>query len=139
MKALQLFGDRDLRLGEVEPPPPPGAGEVQIRVRAVGLNHIDVWGFRGMAFVRRKLPVVVGAEASGEIVSLGHAFEQNTPIRWAQEMQAAVGGALLTVQDDVHVSSEDLPCASKDVDFLVNGKTSDGTCAGAPIPAPASS
>jgi NADPH:quinone reductase-like Zn-dependent oxidoreductase len=71
MKALQLFGDRDLRLGDIAPPPLPGPGEVQIRVRAVGLNHIDVWGFRGMAFVRRKLPVVVGAEASGEIVSLG--------------------------------------------------------------------
>jgi NADPH:quinone reductase-like Zn-dependent oxidoreductase len=71
MKALQLFGDRDLRLGDIEAPPPPGPGEVQIRVRAVGLNHIDVWGFRGMAFVRRKLPVVVGAEASGEIASLG--------------------------------------------------------------------
>jgi NADPH:quinone reductase-like Zn-dependent oxidoreductase len=79
MKALQLFGDRDLRLGEVEPPPPPGLGDVQIRVRAVGLNHIDVWGFRGMAFVRRKLPVVVGAEASGEIASVGEGVRSLTP------------------------------------------------------------
>jgi NADPH:quinone reductase-like Zn-dependent oxidoreductase len=79
MKALQLFGDRDLRLGEVDPPPPPGPGEVQIRVRAVGLNHIDVWGFRGMAFVRRKLPVVVGAEASGEIAALGAGIQTLTP------------------------------------------------------------
>ncbi|MEA3042016.1 MAG: hypothetical protein QOC65_1505, partial [Sphingomonadales bacterium] len=46
MRALQLFGDRDLRIEALEPPPPPGPGEVQIRVRAVGLNHIDVWGFR---------------------------------------------------------------------------------------------
>ncbi|MDB5589923.1 zinc-binding dehydrogenase [Enterovirga sp.] len=75
MKALQLFGDRDLRLVELDPPPPPGPGEVRIRVRAVGLNHIDVWGFRGMAFVRRKLPVVVGAEASGEIESVGEGVE----------------------------------------------------------------
>src|SRR3712207_7481246 len=71
MRALQLFGDRDLRITEVEPPPPPGAGEAQSRVRAVGLNHIDVWGFRGMAFAKRKLPLVVGAEASGEVVQLG--------------------------------------------------------------------
>lgn len=71
MQALQLFGDRDLRLVEIPSPPPPGPGEVQVRVRAVGLNHIDVWGFRGMAFVRRKLPVVVGAEAAGEIVAVG--------------------------------------------------------------------
>ena len=81
MQALQLFGDRDLRLVEIDPPPPPGPGEVQIRVRAVGLNHIDVWGFRGMAFVRRKLPVVVGAEASGEIVALGEGVTGLAPGR----------------------------------------------------------
>ena len=39
MRALQLFGDRDLRLTEIDAPPPPAPGEVQMRVRAVGLNH----------------------------------------------------------------------------------------------------
>jgi NADPH:quinone reductase-like Zn-dependent oxidoreductase len=71
MRALQLFGDRDLRLADIDAPPPPGPGEVEIRVRAVGLNHLDLWGFRGMAFVKRKLPLVVGAEASGEIAAVG--------------------------------------------------------------------
>jgi NADPH:quinone reductase-like Zn-dependent oxidoreductase len=75
MQALQLFGDRDLRLTEVEPPPAPGPGEVQIRIRAVGLNFIDVWGFRGMAFAKRKLPLTVGAEAAGEIAALGAGVE----------------------------------------------------------------
>ncbi|KQT57074.1 NADPH:quinone oxidoreductase [Methylobacterium sp. Leaf456] len=75
MQALQLFGDRDLRLTEVEPPPAPGPGEVQIRIRAVGLNFIDVWGFRGMAFAKRKLPLTVGAEAAGEIAALGDGVE----------------------------------------------------------------
>ncbi|OAH23435.1 zinc-binding dehydrogenase [Methylorubrum populi] len=75
MQALQLFGDRDLRLTEVEPPPAPGPGEVQIRVRAVGLNFIDVWGFRGMAFAKRKLPLTVGAEAAGEIAAVGESVE----------------------------------------------------------------
>ena len=75
MQALQLFGDRDLRLTEVEPPPAPGPGEVQIRVRAVGLNFIDVWGFRGMAFAKRRLPLTVGAEASGEIAAVGEGVE----------------------------------------------------------------
>ena len=59
MRALQLFGDRDVRLVELEPPPPPGPGEAQFRVRTVGLNHLDVWGFRGMAFAKRKLPLTV--------------------------------------------------------------------------------
>jgi NADPH:quinone reductase-like Zn-dependent oxidoreductase len=71
MRALQLFGDRDTRLVDVPPPPPPAPGEVQLRMRAVALNHIDVWGWRGMAFAKRKLPLTVGAEAVGEIVALG--------------------------------------------------------------------
>jgi alcohol dehydrogenase len=71
MRALQLIGDRKLELVDLPDPPAPAEGEVQIRVKAVGLNHLDVWGFRGMAFAKRKLPLIVGAEASGEIVSAG--------------------------------------------------------------------
>jgi NADPH:quinone reductase-like Zn-dependent oxidoreductase len=71
MRALQLFGDRDLRLTKVDPPPHPGPGEVQVRVHAVGLNHIDVWGFRGMAFAKRKMPLIVGAEAAGVVAAVG--------------------------------------------------------------------
>ena len=71
MQALQLFGDRDLRLTEVADAPAPGPGEVRVRIRAVGLNFIDVWGFRGMAFAKRRLPLTVGAEGAGEIAALG--------------------------------------------------------------------
>jgi NADPH:quinone reductase-like Zn-dependent oxidoreductase len=71
MRALQLFGDRDLRLTAIEPPPPPGPGEVQVRVRAIGLNYLDLWGFRGMAFAKRKLPQVAGVEAAGEVAAVG--------------------------------------------------------------------
>jgi alcohol dehydrogenase len=71
MHALTLVADRQLELREAPPPPPPGPGEVQVRVKAMALNHIDVWGFRGMAFAKRKLPLVVGAEAAGEIVAVG--------------------------------------------------------------------
>src|SRR5437870_2536560 len=71
MRALTLVADRKLELVELAAPPPPGAGDVQIRVRAVALNHIDVWGWRGMAFAKRKLPLVIGAEAAGEIAAVG--------------------------------------------------------------------
>ena len=71
MRALTLVADRKLELQEAPPPPAPAAGEVQIRIRAVALNHIDVWGWRGMAFAKRKLPLVVGAEAAGEIAAVG--------------------------------------------------------------------
>jgi alcohol dehydrogenase len=71
MRALRLIADRKLELGDVPAPSPPGDGEVQVRIKAVALNHLDVWGFRGMAFTKRKLPLIVGAEASGEIASVG--------------------------------------------------------------------
>ncbi|MDT8329479.1 zinc-binding dehydrogenase [Roseomonas gilardii] len=71
MRALRLHGDRDLRIDDIAPPPPPGPGEVQIRPLAVALNHIDVWGWRGMAFAKRNLPLVTGAEAVAEVVSAG--------------------------------------------------------------------
>jgi alcohol dehydrogenase len=71
MRALTLVADRELKLADVPPPPAPGPSEVQIRVKAVALNHLDLWGFRGMAFAKRKLPLVVGAEAAGEIAALG--------------------------------------------------------------------
>lgn len=71
MKALRNTGARTLELCDLAPPDAPGEGEVQVRMRAVALNHIDVWGWRGMAFAKRTLPITVGAEGAGEIVALG--------------------------------------------------------------------
>jgi alcohol dehydrogenase len=71
MRALTLVADRKLELAEIADPPAPGEGEVQVAVKAVALNHLDLWGYRGMAFVKRKLPLVVGAEAAGTIAAVG--------------------------------------------------------------------
>lgn len=79
MRALSLVADRQLLVADIPPPPPPRAGEVQIRVKAVALNHIDVWGYRGMAFAKRKLPLVVGAESSGEIAAIGDGVTRFKP------------------------------------------------------------
>jgi alcohol dehydrogenase len=79
MRALTLVADRQLVVVDAPPPPTPAAGEVQIRVKAVALNHIDVWGYRGMAFAQRKLPLVVGAEASGEIEAVGDSVTRFKP------------------------------------------------------------
>ncbi len=71
IRALTLVADRKLELAEMAAPPAPGTGEVAVRIKAVGLNHLDLWGYRGMAFVKRKLPLVVGAEAAGEVTAVG--------------------------------------------------------------------
>jgi alcohol dehydrogenase len=71
MRALQLVEDRKLVEVDLPPPPPPGIGEVTVRIKMVALNHIDVWGWRGMAFAKRKMPLVVGAEASGAVDAIG--------------------------------------------------------------------
>jgi alcohol dehydrogenase len=71
MRALQLVEDRKLEIADLAPPPPPERGEVTVRIKAVALNHIDVWGWRGMAFAKRKMPLVIGAEASGDVDAVG--------------------------------------------------------------------
>jgi alcohol dehydrogenase len=71
MRVLRLIADRKLELAELPDPPPPGPAEVRVRIKAVALNHLDLWGFRGMAFAKRQLPLIVGAEAAGEIVAFG--------------------------------------------------------------------
>jgi alcohol dehydrogenase len=71
MRALALVADRKLELADLPAPAAPASGEVQIRIKAVALNHLDLWGYRGMAFAKRKLPVVVGVEAAGEIAATG--------------------------------------------------------------------
>jgi alcohol dehydrogenase len=71
MRALTLIADRKLELADLPSPAVPAAGEVQVAVKAVALNHLDLWGYRGMAFAKRKMPVVVGVEAAGEIAAVG--------------------------------------------------------------------
>jgi alcohol dehydrogenase len=79
MRALQLIEDRKLETVDLPPPPPPGIGEATISIKAVALNHIDVWGWRGMAFAKRKMPLVIGAEASGVVDAIGHGVSGLVP------------------------------------------------------------
>jgi alcohol dehydrogenase len=71
MRALQLLENRTVSVVDLPDPGPPGDDEVRVRIGAVALNHIDVWGWRGMVFAKRKLPVIVGAEAAGTITAMG--------------------------------------------------------------------
>lgn len=79
MRALRLLAERQLALEDLPEPPPPGPGQARVRIRAVSLNHIDLWGHRGMAFARRSLPITVGVEGAGEVEALGPHAGANAP------------------------------------------------------------
>lgn len=71
MRALRLIAERQLVLEDLPEPAAPGPGEARVRIRAVSLNHIDLWGHRGMAFAKRTLPITVGVEGAGEVEAVG--------------------------------------------------------------------
>jgi len=59
-------GPESLVLTDV-PDPAPRAGFAIVRVRAVALNHLDVWVRRGVPGHKFPLPIITGAEVAGTI------------------------------------------------------------------------
>ena len=77
MKAVYLteHGAIDvLTYGEL-PDPVPSEGEVLVRVRACGVNHVDLWVRRGLPFLKVPFPFVPGGDIAGEVVAVGPATE----------------------------------------------------------------
>ncbi len=75
MKAIQLISHGapgQLRYTDL-PDPVAGPDEVVVRVRACGLNRLDLWLEEGKLPIPVSLPRVPGGEVSGEILQLGSA------------------------------------------------------------------
>lgn len=53
------------------PTPRPGRGQVLVRVRAVGLNYLDIFVRRGMPGKRVPLPHISGADIAGVVAAVG--------------------------------------------------------------------
>ena len=51
--------------------PEPGPREVRVRVRAVALNHLDIWSRRGLPNVKYEYPHRLGADIAGEVEAVG--------------------------------------------------------------------
>lgn len=71
MKAILIrdHGGYD-RLEMTDIPEPDASGMALVRVRAVALNHLDVWVRRGVPGHRFPLPMVPGCEVAGVVASL---------------------------------------------------------------------
>lgn len=69
MKAIVIrqHGGLDQLLLEERPAPQRGPGQALVSVRAVALNHLDLWVRRGVPGHRFPLPIVPGAEVAGVI------------------------------------------------------------------------
>lgn len=73
MKAVRFhdYGSVDVLRYEDVPTPEPGAGEVLIRVRACGVNRLDLLVRQGRTPVKPPLPHICGSEVAGEVVEMG--------------------------------------------------------------------
>jgi NADPH:quinone reductase-like Zn-dependent oxidoreductase len=72
MKVVYIIehgGIEKLTYGEL-PDPVPAGNEMLVRVRACGVNYIDVWERRGLPFLRIPYPFTLGQEVAGEVVAL---------------------------------------------------------------------
>lgn len=73
MKAIVFYehGDLDvLRYADV-PEPEPGPGQALIQVKAVALNHLDLWVRKGIPGLKLSLPHIGGADVAGVVTAVG--------------------------------------------------------------------
>lgn len=71
----QSGGPEVLQFDEVQLAPPQ-AGEVQIRVKALGINRAEVMYRAGQYVIEPQFPATLGYEASGEVVAVGPAVRE---------------------------------------------------------------
>lgn len=75
MKAVRFHehgGPKVLRYEDVLDPTPKPT-EVTLRVKAVALNHLDVWLRKGLPGLKVPLPKIGGCDIAGEVTALGSA------------------------------------------------------------------
>jgi len=106
---------------EDRPVPEPGPGEARLRVRAVALNHLDVWVRRGIPGHPFPLPLVPGCDVAGEVDALGpgagDAFRPGDAVLVAPGISCGACEAC--------ASGRDMLCRH----YGILGETRDGGCA----------
>ncbi|HKZ89554.1 MAG TPA: zinc-binding dehydrogenase [Thermoplasmata archaeon] len=64
-------GPQVLEVDPRHPDPVPGPDQIILRVRAASVNHLDLFVRAGIPTLKLTLPHILGADASGEIASVG--------------------------------------------------------------------
>ena len=74
------------------PDPKPGPSEIVVRIRAAGVNPVDVY-IRSGAYARKPpLPYVPGSDGAGEIESIGPAVAESNDARFAAGDRVYIAG-----------------------------------------------
>lgn len=76
------------------PDPQPKTGEALIRVKAVALNHLDIWVRRGWEGLRVDMPHIGGCDIAGEIMSA------SPPSQWKAGTRVVVNPGVATAEDE---------------------------------------
>jgi hypothetical protein len=72
----------------------------------------------------------------GSLQLSGHRYESISAYEWTADTQAAIGGTIFTVEDDIHGSAAREPdCASHIVAYFNTGHADNAGCQGVPVPA----
>jgi NADPH:quinone reductase-like Zn-dependent oxidoreductase len=105
---------------EERPRPEPRPDEVVVELRAIGLNHLDVWVRRGVPGHPFPLPIVPGCDGSGVVAAKGPLVEhvkEGDAVLLAPGLSCGICSACASGRDNL--------CRR----YGIFGETRDGTCA----------
>lgn len=94
MKSIffEKHGEIDtLKYGDL-PEPKPTLGSVTVKVKAVALNHLDIWVRRGWKGLQLEMPHITGSDIAGELLTATGGLSAGTPV--------VVNPGVVTVEDE---------------------------------------
>lgn len=116
---IREHGGFDRLLLEEHERPEPAPGEVRVRVRAVGVNHLDVWVRRGVPGHTFPLPLVPGSDVAGTVDAVGPGVTG-----WSEGTPVVIGPGLSCGTCLACRSDRDPLCRS----YGILGESMDGGC-----------